>query len=167
MKEVLWQGTDPEDRRMCPYSVDFTCKPAPARTLDSLESGRLILTVDLKGADTAGLVYEVVAKLINKAREKRMGKVRNASNSIDQTEISGSLLQDTTGRWTGEVAIPSTWIEGGTRTYSRSGVWRPNSKGALFILDITYRLHMGSSCTARFTSEDAFHWLPDKKRAIM
>jgi hypothetical protein len=167
MKEVLWQGTNPKNKKMCPYSIDFTCKPAPAKTLDSLESGRLILTVDLKGPDGSGLVYEVVARLVNNAREKRIGKIQNASNLIEQTEVSSNLLQDTTGRWVGELSVPTTWIEGGTRTYSRSGMWRPNSKRALFTLDITYRANVGNNCTARFTSEDAFHWVSDKKQAIV
>ena len=167
MKEVLWQGTSPKDKTMCPYSVDFTCKPAPARTLDSLESGRLMLTVDLKGSLDAGKVYEVIARLVNKAKEKRTGKARKTSNPKQQTEISSNLAQDSAGRWAGELGIPVTWMEGGTRTYSRSGSWKPKSKGALFTLDITYRVYAGNSCTARFTSEDAFHWVPDKKQAIM
>jgi hypothetical protein len=164
MEEVLWQGTSPQDKKMCPYSIDFTCKPAPARTLDSLESGRLMLTVDLKGAPGAGRVYEVVARLVNKAKEKRSN-----GKSADLTAVTGNLIQDGRNayRWTGELDIPVTWTEGGTRTYSRSGLWQPESKGALFALDITYRVYSGNSCTARFGSEDAFHWVSDKEKAIM
>jgi hypothetical protein len=164
MEEVLWQGTSPNDKKVCPYSIDFTCKPAPARTLDSLESGRLMLTVDLKGAPDAGEVYKVVARMVNRAKEKRTD-----GNRTEQTAISSNLAQEGnhTHRWTGVLGIPITWTEGGTRTYSRSGMWEPESKGALFALDITYRVYSGNSCTARFSSEDAFHWVSDKEKAII
>ena len=48
--DVSWDGPDSKNRAACPYSVDFQCKPAPAETLNSLESGRLLLQVDLGAA---------------------------------------------------------------------------------------------------------------------
>jgi hypothetical protein len=33
----------------------------------------------------------------------------------------------------------------------------------MFALEVTYRLGDGSSCTARFGSEDAFHWAVENK----
>lgn len=160
--EVLWHGKSPKDKYQCPYSIDFTCKPAPARRLDSLESGRLLLAVDLKGAPDAGKVYEVIARLVNKAKEKR-------ANGNDKIQVSSNLEKDTNleGRWSGELGIPVSWIEGGTRTYSRSGMWEPESKGPLFALEITYRVYSGNSCTALFSSENAFHWVSDKEKEII
>ena len=160
MGNVLWNGPDPEDEDACPYSVDFKCKPAPAKSLNSLESGRLMLTVKLKGDANAREVKAVAAKLINKAKKKNIGKVYEQSKLWHQTLLSSNLMQDSRrpNRWTGELSIPVRWVEGGTRTYERGGSWNPKSKGKLFVLEITYRVHDGSKCTARFGSEDAFHW---------
>ena len=155
--EVLWDGKSPKVG--CPYSVDSTCNPAPARRLDSLESGRLMLTVDLKGAPDAGKVCEVIARLVNKAKEKR---------SNDRVEVSSSLTRkDPEERWSGELGIPVTWMEGGINTYSRSGMWEPESKGPLFAFEITYILGSGGSCKARFSSGDAFHWDSGRKQEIV
>lgn len=160
MGNVLWKGPDPEDRSACPYSIDFSCKPAPAKTLNSLDSGRLLLKVNLDGKPGGGKVYAVVARLVNKAKEKSTGKIQKTNRPGQQTVLLSNLVQDghSANRWIGELDIPITWVEGGTKTYARSGLWRPKSKGSLFNLDITYKVHGGSNCTARFNSEDAFHW---------
>jgi hypothetical protein len=47
MKDSQWNGTDSSDTASCPYRVDFECTPAPAESLNSLESGRLVLTIKL------------------------------------------------------------------------------------------------------------------------
>ncbi len=160
MGDVLWKGPDPKDKAVCPYSIDFRCKPAPAKTLNSLESGRLLLTVKLDGKPDVGEVYAVVARLINKAKEKSTEKLQKTSLPPQQTVMLSNLVQDSheANMWTGELDIPVTWVEGGTNTYARSGLWRPKSKEGLFNLEITYKVHGGSNCTARFNSEDAFHW---------
>jgi hypothetical protein len=54
-------------------------------------------------------------------------------------------------------------MEGGTRTYERTGATSPNSGGNFYTLEITYALEGGNSCTARFASEDVFHWQARQK----
>lgn len=168
MGDVLWNGPDPDDRDACPYSIDFKCKPAPAKTINSLESGRLMLTVRLKGDAYAAKVKAVAVRLINKAKKKNLDKVDGSSRLKRQTLLSANLMQDgrRPNRWTGEISIPVSWIEGGTRTYERTGSWTPKSKGDLFALEITYRLFDGSNCTARFGSEDAFHWAARREESM-
>ncbi|HEU4605820.1 MAG TPA: hypothetical protein VFS46_06230 [Nitrososphaera sp.] len=158
--DVSWDGPDSKDRAACPYPVDFQCKPAPAETLNSLESGRLLLHVDLGDG-----VSSVSAKIINNAKRENLDKVEGTSELKHKTLISARLVQDRhqSGRWAGELSIPSSWMEGGTRTYERTGAASPKSEKNLYTLEITYALKSGNSCTARFGSEDAFHWQPQPK----
>jgi hypothetical protein len=152
--EVSWDGPDTKDRAACPYPVDFQCRPAPAETLNSLEAGRLLLQVDFGGG-----IRSVTARLVNNAKRENLEKAGN-SGKLEKTSLFTNLVQDSRqpGRWAGELAIPSSWIEGGTRTYERTGSASPKSEGNLYTLEITYALDSGNSCTARFRSEDAFHW---------
>src|ERR671919_679893 len=94
--DLSWDGPDPKDTATCPYPVEFYCKPSPAESLNSLESGRLFFQVEL-GAG----VRSVAGRLVNKAKSEN--------------------------------------------------------------LDITYILDNSNSCTARFSSEDAFHWQATSK----
>lgn len=164
--DLSWDGPDPSDRARCPYAVDFYCKPAPAGSLNSLESGRLLLRVDL-GAD----VTSVTCQLVNNAKRENLGRFDTASVSEikRQTSISTTFAQGTEQpkRWLGELSIPTTWVEGGTRIHERTATASPKSSTAtatttadtnLYTLEITYVLNNGNSCTARFCSEDAFHW---------
>jgi hypothetical protein len=153
--EVSWDGPDTKDRAACPYQVEFNCKPAPAETLNSLEAGRLFLQVDF-GSGT----ISVTARLINNAKRENLAKTGNSGELDHKTLLSTKLIQDghRPGRWAGELSIPSIWMEGGTRTYERTGAANPKSEGNLYTLEITYTLDSGNSCTARFRSEDAFHW---------
>jgi hypothetical protein len=153
--EVSWNGPDTKDRAACPYPVDFQCKPAPAEALNSLEAGRLLLQVDFGSG-----IRSVSAKLINNAKKENLEKAGNSGELKYKTSLSTKLIQDNRrpGRWSGELGIPSSWMEGGTRTYERTGAASPKSEGNLYTLEITYVLEGGNSCTARFSSEDAFHW---------
>ena len=151
----MWDGPESKDRAACLYHVDFQCKPAPAEALNSLESGRLFLQLDVGGG-----VRSVSAKMINNAKRENLGRAGDAGEVKRKTLISAVLVQDRhqTGRWAGELSIPSNWMEGGTRTYERTGAASPKSEKHLYTLEITYTLESGNSCTARFGSEDAFHW---------
>jgi len=63
--------------------------------------------------------------------------VNNAEGKLGQGEGSGELkhkkfltanfVQDSrqAGSWPGELSIPSRWMEGGTRTYERTGAASP------------------------------------------
>jgi hypothetical protein len=153
-----WNGPDPENMAACPYSVDFKCRATPARELNSLESGRLLLTVDF-GNDVDPGVQEVSAILVNKAKAENHG-----AGQVVHTMLSAVLVQDSrrAGKWVGELSIPVSWMEGSSSTYERTGAWMPKSRGDLYAMEITYRL-AGGSCTARFASEDAFHWTAREK----
>lgn len=150
----------------CPYQVDFECIPAPARSLDSIESGRLMLTVKLHKDDKVrrkrkeGEVRTVVVKLVNKAKQKTLSRIEGPSELKRKTSLSTPLTRDSqhTSWWKGAIGIPITWIEGGTTDYGRSGSWHPKSKGNLFEMEIMYTLEDGSNCRVCFDSEDAYHW---------
>jgi hypothetical protein len=160
---LSWDGPDPKDRVACPYPVEFYCRPSPAESLNSLESGRLLLQVDL-GAG----VRSVACRLINNAKSENLDKLEEGATKIKrQTSISTELVQDTKqpNRWVCELGIPASWLEGGTRTHERTGAATPKSDGDggdggnFYSLEITYTLYNNTnSCTARFSSDDAFHW---------
>ena len=166
--DVSWNGPDPKDTALCPYPVDFYCKPAPAESLNSLESGRLLLQVDL-----AADVTSVAGRLVNNAKQENLDKLDGGASKIKrQTSVSTTLVQDTQQpkRWLGELSIPSSWLEGGsTRTDERTGAASPKSRSTtnLYSLEITYTLDNDNSCcTARFFSEDAFHWQARPRAAM-
>lgn len=160
MKGSVWNG--PPTGASCPYSVDLKCKVAPAQSLSSLESGRLILTVKLQGLGSE-CVSAVAAKLVNLAKHENIGGEQGELKR--RTSLSANLVRDIEKQsmWTGAFGIPVTWLEGGTSDYERSGLWHPKSRGELFALEVTYRLGDGSNCTARFGAEDVFHWAAEGK----
>ncbi|AIF82215.1 hypothetical protein NTE_00133 [Candidatus Nitrososphaera evergladensis SR1] len=166
MRNAQWNGLDSSDTipSSCPYRVDFECTPAPAESLNSLESGRLMLTVKLQGDENKKgekeKVKAVAVRLVNKAKRENLGNVEGSSELKRKTSLSANLARDNqhTGWWAGVIGIPITWMEGGTTDYERSGSWHPKSKGNLFAMEITYTLDNGSNCTAHFDSEDAYHW---------
>jgi hypothetical protein len=156
--DLTWDGPDPTDRVICPYEVDFYCKPSPAESLNSLESGRILLELDLGQG-----VRSVGGRLLNKAKSENLDKLQDGASRIKrQTSLSTTFLQDTlhANRWTGEISIPASWLEGGTRTHERTGADTPKTGVAskFYSLEITYTLDNNNSCTARFYSYDAFHW---------
>ena len=166
---LSWDGPDPKDRFACPYPVEFYCTLSPAESLNSLESGRLLLQVDL-GAG----VRSVACRLINNAKSENLDKLHEGATKIKhQTSISTTLVQDTNNpnRWVGELSIPASWLEGGTRTHERTGAATPKSDGDgggnFYSLEITYSLNnKTNSCTARFSSDDAFHWQARSRGAM-
>jgi hypothetical protein len=154
--DLSWDGPDPKERTVCPYPVDFYCKPSPAESLNSLQSGRLFLELDL-GAN----IRSVAGRLINNAKSENLDKLEHrASKIMRQTSLSTTFVHDGQypNRWVGELSIPASWLEGGTRTHERTGAASPKSGRSFYSLEITYTLDNSNSCTARFSSEDAFHW---------
>jgi hypothetical protein len=156
--DLTWDGPDPTDRAICPYSVEFHCKPSPAESLNSLESGRILVELEL-----AGGVRSVTCRLLNRAKSENLDRLQDGASKIKrQTSLSTTFLQDSrrSKKWVGELSIPSSWLEGGTSTHERTGADTPKSDGAdkFYSLEITYTLDNNNSCTARFFSDDAFHW---------
>jgi hypothetical protein len=156
---LSWDGPDPKDRAACPYPVEFYCKPSPAESLNSLESGRLLIQVDLGEG-----VRSVACRLINNAKSENLDKLEEGATKIKrQTSLSTAFVQDTKqpNRWIGEMSIPASWLEGCTRTHERTGAASPKIGGSnnFYSLEITYTLdNTTNSCTACFSSDDAFHW---------
>ena len=159
---VSWDGPEPKERTACPYPVYFECKPAPADTLNSLESGRLLIKVDLGGG-----VKSVSVKITNNVKLENLEKIDGTSALKHKTALLAKMAPDCrqAGRWAGELAIPSSWMEGGTRTYERTGAASPKSETGLYTLEMTYELE-DNTCTARFYSEDVFHWQAQQKPAV-
>jgi hypothetical protein len=159
---VSWDGPEPKDKTACPYPVYFECRPAPADTLNSLESGRLLLEVRLGSG-----VKSVSVRIVNNAKIENLEKVEGTSSLKHKTVLSARMVPDgrQAGRWTGELAIPSSWMEGGTRTYERTGAASPKSEKGLYTLEVTYELE-NNTCAARFYSEDAFHWQARQKATM-
>lgn len=159
---VSWDGPEPIDDATCPYPIYFECRPAPADTLNSLEAGRLLIEVSLGGG-----VKSVSARITNNAKMKHLENVEGASDLKHRTTLLARLVPDgrRPGRWTGGLGIPSSWIEGGTRTYERTGAASPKSEKGLYTLEMKYEFE-DHTCTARFSSEDAFHWQARQKAAM-
>ena len=154
--DLSWDGPDSKERTVCPYPVDFYCKHSPAESLNSLQSGRLFLELDL-GAN----VRSVAGRLINNAKSENLDKLQHRASKIKrQTSLSTTFVHDSQypNRWVGELSIPASLLEGGTRTHERTGAASPKSGRSFYSLEITYTLDNSNSCTARFSSEDAFHW---------
>jgi hypothetical protein len=156
--DLSWDGPDPKDTAVCPYPVEFYCKPSPAESLNSLESGRLFLQVDLGGG-----VRSVAGRLVNKAKSENLDRLQDGATSKikRQTSLSTLFVQDShhhPNRWIGEMSIPASWLEGSTGTHQRTGASSPETGRDFYNLEITYTLDNDNNCTARFSSEDAFHW---------
>ena len=60
------------------------------------------------------------------------------------------MVQDSrqAGRWADELSISSSWMEGGTRTYERTGAASPHSGKNLYPLEKTHTLDNGHLCRA-------------------
>jgi hypothetical protein len=156
--DLTWDGPDPTDRIICPFPVEFYCKPSPAESLNSLESGQILIELDLGQA-----VRSVAGRLLNRAKSENINKLQEGASKIKrQTSLSTTFVQDSrhANRWIGVLSIPASWLEGGTRTIGRTGADTPKSGGGsiFYSLEITYTLDNNNSCTARFFSDDAFHW---------
>jgi hypothetical protein len=137
--DLTWDGPDPTDKIVCPYPIEFYCKPSPAESLNSLESGRILFELDLGEG-----VRSVDGLLLNKAKSENLDKLQDGSSKLKrQTSRSTTFL-----------------LEDGTRTHERTGADTPKSANdnKFYCLEITYTLDNNNTCTARFFSDDAFHW---------
>jgi hypothetical protein len=165
-----WSGLHPPKNSNCPYSVEFIAKPIPSTSLHSIEAGRVQLNVFLKGSSSHFKVEDVTASIINHSKQQIMDKSKvtatEAANNINNnTTITVSLDQDKSNNnnddnnnWSGIFSIPSMWLEGGSKTFQRSGSHTPSGEKNAYSLQISYRLTDGKTCTAVFNSADAFHW---------
>jgi hypothetical protein len=98
--DVSWDGPEPKNRISCPYPIEFASNPAPAEALNSLESGRFLLQVDLGSG-----VRMVSARLVNNAKRENLERVKGTNGPMQKTFLTTLLVQDNQrpGRWTGEL----------------------------------------------------------------
>lgn len=163
-----WDGVHPPKTSDCPFSVKFNSKPIPSNALNSMEAGRVQLDVFLKG-DPNLKVSEVTAYIVNHSKEQVMYTSKEQISETDKRsalskvilnrkETSADEKQFSTTVWTGELSIPGSWTEGGSRTFQRSGSQDRSEEINQYSLHISYKLEQGKVCKARFESTDAFHW---------
>jgi hypothetical protein len=182
-----WKGSHPPPMNTsnCPYNVEFTAKPIPSTSLHPhfIEAGRVQLDVFLTGSSTSldnKKVKDVNATMVNQVKQQILtnkleedndnndavqGKQNNDNNNSNtsitiklQLQDKPSNINNNINHWIGEFSIPSTWLEGGTETFQRSGSYSPSGDQTNFSLQISYKLTDGKICTALFNSADAFHW---------
>jgi hypothetical protein len=177
-----WKGSHPPPKNTsnCPYNVEFTAKPIPSTSLHPhfIEAGRVQLDVFLTGSSTSldnKKVKDVNATMVNQVKQQILtnkleedddviqGKQNNNNSNTSitiklQLQDKPSNINNNTNHWIGEFSIPSTWLEGGTETFQRSGSYSTSGDQTNFSLQISYKLTDGKICTALFNSADAFHW---------
>src|SRR3712207_5049970 len=85
--DLTWDGPDPSDRVICPYAVEFYCKPSPAESLNSLESGRILFELQL-GAD----VRSVIGRLLNRAKSENLDKLQDGASKIKRQDRKSTRL---------------------------------------------------------------------------
>jgi hypothetical protein len=177
-----WKGSHPPPKNTsnCPYNVEFTAKPIPSTSLHPhfIEAGRVQLDVFLTSSSTSldnKKVKDVNATMVNQVKQQILtnkleedddviqGKQNNNNSNTSitiklQLQDKPSNINNNTNHWIGEFSIPSTWLEGGTETFQRSGSYSPSGDQTNFSLQISYKLTDGKICTALFNSADAFHW---------
>ena len=173
MGNVQWNGLNSNEMTssLCPYNVELECTPVPAETLNSLESGRLMLTIKLQRSNNTDEnrtekeqkeeeIMAVFVRMFNRAKQANLHNIEGSSELKRKTSLLANLARDDhrSGYWTGMIGIPVTWMEGGTTDFERSGSWHPKSNGNLFAMEITYTMDDGRKCTIHFESEDVYHW---------
>ena len=163
-----WDGVHPPKTSDCPFSVKFNSKPIPSNALNSMEAGRVQLDVFLNG-DPNRKVSKVTAYIVNRSKEQVLHTSKEQISEtnkwsalskviLNRKETSADENQFSTTVWTGELSIPGSWTEGGSRTFQRSGSVDRLEEKNQYSLHICYELEQGKACKARFESTDAFHW---------
>src|SRR5437899_3151426 len=129
------------------------------------KQGTVQLNVFLKGLSSSDTkVEDVNASMINHFKKQILRKLEVTTDSKRNTSITIKLHHEKSNdsnnnnnNWSGEFSILSTWVEGGTKTFQRSGSYCPSEEKCVYSLQISYKLTDGNICTAIFNSTDAFH----------
>ncbi len=162
-------------------TISLIMKPSPPRTLNDLEeAGRIRLIVHSehlqKNNAEEVLVKYVSAKITNNNKTRFMVSLPRMTTDGDLTTSdtfgeeedaikysSTELVQKGLHTWYGEVVIPCNWLEGGTRTFERTGSFSPYYDDSLFTMTISCTLfnnqtHESKKSIVELHSTDAFHW---------
>jgi hypothetical protein len=168
-------GTSPSNNS--PSPVSFIVKPSPPRTLnDHEEAGRVRVLVHFEHLqDNAEMsVKYVTAKIANNSKARSIISVTstprevnlNSSSNFEETAnvySSAQLSQKELDTWYGEIVIPCNWLEGGSKSFERTGSFNPYYDDNLFTMTITCKLfnnqmHERNEPIVELHSTDAFHW---------
>jgi hypothetical protein len=156
-------------------------KLSPPRTLNDLEeAGRIRLIVHselLQKNNEEVLVKYVSAKISNNNKTRFMissprmttdGDLNTSDDFGGEEEdaikySSTELVQKGLHTWYGEIVIPCNWLEGGSKTFERTGSFSPYYDDSLFTMTISCTLfnnqtHESKKSIVELHSTDAFHW---------
>lgn len=187
MKNTSEQDADnkPEEKPISNNNlptISLIVKPSPPSTLNDLEeAGRIRLIVHsehLQKNNAEVLVKYVSAKITNNNKTRfmislpRMPTDSDLNTSDDFREeveedaikySSTELVQKGPHTWYGEIVIPCNWLEGGSKTFERTGSFSPHYDDGLFTMTISCMLfnnetHESKKSIAELHSTDAFHW---------
>ena len=163
-------------------TISLIMKPSPPSTLNDLEeAGRIRLIVHsehLQKNNAEVLVKYVSAKITNNNKTRFMislprmptdGDLNTSDDFREEVEenaikySSTELVQKGLHTWYGEIVIPCNWLEGGSKTFERTGSFSPYYDDSLFTMTISWMLfnnqtHESKKSIAELHSTDAFHW---------
>jgi hypothetical protein len=164
-------------------TISLIMKPSPPSTLNDLEeAGRIRLIMHsehLQKNKAEVLVKYVSAKITNNNKTRfmislpRMPTGADLNTSDDFREeveeenaikySSTELVQKGLHTWYGEIVIPCNWLEGGSKTFERTGSFSPHYDDSLFTMTISCMLfnnktHESKKSIVELHSTDAFHW---------
>jgi hypothetical protein len=163
-------------------TISLIVKPSPPRTLNDLEeAGRIRLIVyseHLQKNNAEMAVKYVSAKITNNNKTRFMislprmtidGDLNTSDNFGEEGEedaikySSTELVQKGLHTWYGEIVIPCNWLEGGSKTFERTGSFSPYYDDSLFTMTISCTLfnnqtHESKKSIVELHSTDAFHW---------
>ena len=163
-------------------TISLIMKPSPPSTLNDLEeAGRIRLIVHsehLQKNNAEVLVKYVSAKITNNNKTRFMislprmptdGDLNTSDDFREEVEenaikySSTELVQKGLHTWYGEIVIPCNWLEGGSKTFERTGSFSPHYDDSLFTMTISCMLfnnetHESKKSIVELHSTDAFHW---------
>jgi hypothetical protein len=162
-------------------TISLIMKLSPPRTLNDLEeAGRIRLIVhseQLQKNNAEVLVKYVSAKITNNNKTRFMissprmttdGDLNTSDDFGGEEEdaikySSTELVQKGLHTWYGEIVIPCNWLEGGSKTFERTGSFSPYYDDSLFTMTISCTLfnnqtHESKKSIVELHSTDAFHW---------
>jgi len=168
-------------------TISLIVKPSPPRTLNDLEeAGRIRLTVHsehLQKNNAEMPLKYVRAKITNNNKTRSMislprmtidGDLNTGDDFGEEAEegreeedaikySSTELVQKGLHTWYGEIAIPCNWLEGGSKTFERTGSFSPYYDDSLFTMTISCMLFNNQTYESKKSivelhSTDAFHW---------
>jgi hypothetical protein len=107
--------------------------------------------------------------MISLPRMPTEGDLNTSDDSGEEVEenaikySSTELVQKGLHTWYGEIVIPCNWLEGGSKTFERTGSFSPHYDDSLFTMTISCMLfnnetHESKKSIAELHSTDAFHW---------